>query len=61
MEYDFRIKKINAKEEVEFHDKGVAINYAKSKEKILTSLLTAATMKITRNIIVNLRPSFCER
>ena len=38
-----------------------AINYAKSKEKILTSLLTAATMKITQNIIVNLRPSFCER
>ena len=33
-----------------------AINYAKSKEKILTSLLTAAWMKITRNIIVNLRP-----
>ena len=38
-----------------------AINYAKSKEKILTSLRTAATMKITRNIIVNLCPSFCER
>ena len=37
-----------------------AINYAKSK-KILTSLLTVTTMKITRNIIVNLRPSFCER
>ena len=37
-----------------------AINY-ESKEKILTSLLTAATMKITRNIIVNPRPSFCER
>ena len=37
------------------------INYAKSKEKILTSLLIAATMKITQNIIVNLRPSFCER
>ena len=41
---NFRIKKIDAKEEVEFHNN--AINYAKSKEKILTSLLIATMMKM---------------
>ena len=49
MENDFRIKKINAKEEAEFHKKEInAIIFAeiKLKEKILTSLLTATTMKI---------------
>ena len=44
MENEFRIKKINATEEVEFHNKG--INAIKTKEKILTSLLTATTMKM---------------
>ena len=47
MENDFRIKKINAREEVEFHKREInASNYAKSKEKILKSLLKAATMKM---------------
>ena len=59
MENDFRIKKINAKEEVEFHNiKEINtiktqlvvttgnLSWPKSKEKILTSLLTAATMKM---------------
>ena len=44
---DFQIKKINAKEEVEFHDKGInVIKTQLSQEKILTSLLTATTMKM---------------
>ena len=58
METDIRIKKINAKEEVEFHNKGNHIlsrktmltirnlSWPKLKEKILTSLLTATTMNM---------------
>ena len=47
MENDFIIKKINAKEEAEFHKKEInAIISPKSKEKILTSLLTETTMKM---------------
>ena len=47
MENDFVIKKINAKEEAESHKKEInAIISPKSKEKILTSLLTETTMKI---------------
>ena len=49
MENDFGIKKINAKEKVEFHSKEKLTRlrhswWPKSKEKILTSLLTATTM-----------------
>ena len=47
MEYDFRIKKINVKEEVEFQKKEInAIILAEIKEKILTSLLTVTTMNM---------------
>ena len=62
MANNFRIKKINAKEEVEFHNKGNQrdshilsrktmltirnVSWPKSKEKILTSLLTATTIKM---------------
>ena len=69
---DFRIKKINAKEEVEFHNTVKEINaiktqlvvtvtirnlsWPKSKEKILTSLLTATTMKMKTNS-KNCKPS----
>ena len=47
MEKDCRIKKINAKEGAEFHKKEInAIILAEIKEKILTSPLTATTMKM---------------
>ena len=51
MENDFRLKKINAKEEVEFHNKEKLTRsrhswWPKSMEKILTSPLTATTMKM---------------
>ena len=47
MENNFRIKKINAKEEVEFYKKEInAIILAEIKEKILTSLLTVTPMKM---------------
>ena len=46
MENDFRIKKINAKEEVEFHKKEInAIILAETKGEDI-SLLTATTMKM---------------
>ena len=65
MENEFRIKKINAKEKVEFHNKEKLTRlrhswWLKSMEKILTSPLTATTMKMNSSI-VNLRRSFCER
>ena len=65
MENEFRIKKINAKEKVEFHNKEKLTRlrhswWLKSMEKIWTSPLTATTMKMNSSI-VNLRRSFCER
>ena len=47
MENDFRIKKINANEEVEFHKKEInAIILTEIKGEILTSLLTVTPMKM---------------
>ena len=58
MENNFRIKKMNAKEEAEFHLKEINaiktqlvvmirnLSWPKSKEKIVTSLLKATMMKM---------------
>ena len=65
MENDFRIKKINAKEEVEFHKEAinaVILAELKGEDIDITSDSDTDDMRRrwTRNI-VNLLPSFCER
>ena len=57
MENDFRIKKINAKEEVEFYNKEInAIILAEIKGEDIDITSDSDT-----DDIVNLRLSFCER
>ena len=59
MANDFRIKKINAKEEVEFHKKEInAIILAEIKGE---DIIIDITSDSDTDDIVNLRLSFCER